>query len=250
MNDWRVGDVANGHVLTSAGWVPIRHRAESGVSTWYPGDVVRGHVFTGEKWVPFISPPAQHETPNFWSRLSTGNKTAIIAGAPILLIAVAVLASTLNPNAGADKREPFIAIVKKGQETPTENDAQVVAAKKERASAICQLLPSTLKIEDWSGTITRISTELGGDEGTVMIEIAEGIEIITEQGWLNTKDTTIDADSPLFQQLASLETGQEVVFDGTFVGSAEYCIEEDSAGSENGLRTPDFLMTFERIEPA
>ena len=162
-----------------------------------------------------------------------------------MIVLIGAVAGSIS--AGADAQDEFVAIVEEGQETETSNDTQVVAAKGDRGDAICSLLPSTLKVSDWTGTVSGISTELYGDAGTIMIEIAPDIEVITEQGFLDSDDTTIDPDSELFEQLTELSEGQEVTFSGEFVADEDYCIAEDSLNSENGLRTPDFLMRFSSI---
>jgi len=49
---YKLGDVANGHILTTAGWLPLRRLAHGWPGPYYPGDVLNGHVFMGSTWVP------------------------------------------------------------------------------------------------------------------------------------------------------------------------------------------------------
>lgn len=85
----------------------------------------------------------------------------------------------------------------------SENDTQVVNATDRSGEAICEMLPTSLKVEDWTGTLTMVST-------------------------------------------ASLSEGQTVKFSGPFQ-KGDYCIDEDSMLSENGLRTPTFNFSFTSI---
>lgn len=55
--DYKPGDVANGHVLTEAGWMPLRRRAPDMPGPYYAGDVVGAHVYTGTEWAPLSHTP-------------------------------------------------------------------------------------------------------------------------------------------------------------------------------------------------
>lgn len=45
------GDVANGHILTAAGWLPLRRIPLGSPGPYYAGDLLDGRAFTGEGWV-------------------------------------------------------------------------------------------------------------------------------------------------------------------------------------------------------
>ena len=45
------GDVANGHILTAAGWLPLRRLPPGSPGPYYAGDLLDGRAFTGEGWV-------------------------------------------------------------------------------------------------------------------------------------------------------------------------------------------------------
>jgi len=49
---YKLGDVANGHMLTVAGWLPLRRLVDGWPGPYCPGDMLNGHVFTGSTWVP------------------------------------------------------------------------------------------------------------------------------------------------------------------------------------------------------
>lgn len=48
----QLGDVANGHVLTAAGWLPLRQIPLGSPGPYYAGDFLNGHAYTGSEWVP------------------------------------------------------------------------------------------------------------------------------------------------------------------------------------------------------
>ncbi|GAA2070090.1 hypothetical protein GCM10009821_03700 [Aeromicrobium halocynthiae] len=253
---WSVGDIENGYILTAAGWVQLRKRAaergpEHGGPPWVPGDVVNGHVYIDEAWMPIgergrsaplQQPPqnlhegADEKTDNWFTRLPGLGRAAVIGGAVVLL----ALFATSGPDAaGPEEQDEFVSIVASGQDRETENDTQVVAAKRERGEALCELLPSSLAVEDWRGTLTSITTELAGDDGVVKIEISENVEVVS---------VDIEPDSEVFSQITSLKEGTRVTFSGEFEDAGDQCIYERSLGSANGLRTPDFGIELSSIE--
>jgi hypothetical protein len=282
---WKIGDIVNGHLLVSSGWVPLRGAANSG-PFWQPGDVVNAHAFTGEEWVPISPPPATTAKPppseaartplavpataasvvqaparppgsvqqdratddslRWFQRQSNAMRVAIVVGAIFLIV---VISNLTRGAAGPETQSEFIDAVAEGQAAEVDNDTQVVEAKRIRGEAICDLLESNLKVEGWTGTVTRISTGHFNDAGTIEVNVADGVDLITAQSFLDTGDTQIETDSELFDQLAALEEGQLVTFSGEFLSDSDYCLKEDSMGSRNGLRTPDFLMRFKSFQP-
>jgi hypothetical protein len=49
--DNKPGDVANGRILTAAGWLPMRRLPPGSPGPYYAGDLLDGRAFTGEGWV-------------------------------------------------------------------------------------------------------------------------------------------------------------------------------------------------------
>ena len=98
----QVGTVENGHVLTAAGWIPLRWLPSNATPPHYPGDAMHGHVFTGSEWValPEVQSPS---TPSPGQSLSQPKRRSwlpwVVGGAAIVLlvgIAVAVSESQWN----------------------------------------------------------------------------------------------------------------------------------------------------------
>lgn len=59
--EYKTGDVANGHVLTAAGWMLVRPLTSGSPEPYYAGDLLDGKVFTGTDWV--VVPVAESATP-------------------------------------------------------------------------------------------------------------------------------------------------------------------------------------------
>lgn len=253
-SDYQVDSVVNGRILTPTGWVPLTMMPDDAPPPWRIGYVVNGHVFNGRTWIPVSgisglpSNPSQHQhgmhqfqpkagkTPNWFMRQSVRKRIAIIFGGVIaLLVLIAVLVPTA---AGPDKQAEFLSAVAKGQSLKTDNDTQVVGAKRARGNAICNLLPSSLEVEEWTGTVTGLTTELGNDQGLVKINIGHDVDIVSDD---------IDPDSDVFGELTSLRKGDAVTFSGTF-DEGTYCIDEESLLSANGLHTPDFSFVLSTVK--
>lgn len=262
--------ITSTHVLTSAGWVPLRPIRPDAPPPRLPGDLVNGRAFNGSAWLvvpPHPRPPALQDLstlpppsspPPLIPRpiASTENRQSgpsgpqlLIIGAVIVSVVIAALIAIRVVNsrsAGPETQADFIAIVKRAQQTATANDTQVVQAKKIRGDGICEVLPSSRRVKDWEGTLTYISTELGGDQASITVRLAKGINLEADDGLF---DTGIDPDTELFEKIANLEEGQQVTFAGQF-GEGDYCIDEGNLTSEDGLRNPDFGFKFSDIRDA
>lgn len=256
---WKIGDIANGHILVATGWVPLRPQVTD-APPHHPGDVVNGHAFTGEVWVPVQSATAApaytshaptnfaqsrnvhtfgESKPNWFMRLPQKQRWLLGGGAAAVIGALVIADQIFQTKpAGLDKQEDFRIIVSNYQYMNVDNDTQVVEAKRDRGSEICSVLPTDLSFEGWTGTVSSVTTELGGDEGLVKINLFKSVDVVGED---------IDPDSEVFGQLAALEDGQSVAISGTFEDDDDYCIEELSLGSRNGLKTPDFKVNLSSI---
>jgi len=123
-----------------------------------------------------------------------------------------------------------------------------VQARKARANAICDLLPG-LQAKNWTGTVSDVSTELGGDKGILEIQLTDDIKVSTWNNSLSDIDghTLIDPASKLYASLADLSEDDEVVFSGKFVHDTD-CLSEQSVVDENGMSTPTFTFKFESVK--
>lgn len=96
-------------------------------------------------------------------------------------------------------------------------------------------------ITNWSGVITSLTTSHGGKDVSVKIQSASGVTY-------RIKDEA-PVDSPIYNQLASLQKGQEITFSGDIqrMGSSgekwEYSLTEFGS-----LEEPVFLVKFDSIE--
>jgi len=91
--DWQVGSISNGHILTLAGWVPLRDVPTGHPAHYRPGDVVAGHAYTGSEWVPLAPNPTN-------GPMSQAAQTKSLWRRPVFWVAVvvglAVLGSVSN----------------------------------------------------------------------------------------------------------------------------------------------------------
>jgi hypothetical protein len=158
-------------------------------------------------------------------------------------------ASDPEPEDGVPaKQAQFIALVEEAaQKAESGNEFQVVNARKKRGREICALMPA-LKATNWVGEVEEASTELGGDNGVVMLRITDDIAVGTWNNSLSDFDANsmIKPSSPLYDKLGNLSEGDSVTFSGKFVRGPD-CLEEQSLVDENGVLTPDFTFRFSAI---
>lgn len=121
------------------------------------------------------------------------------------------------------------------------------AARPRRAKDICESLKS-LAIKDWIGHIEKLSTNADG-KGVLTIKIADNVYVQTWNNAISDIDgeTLIDPDSPLYQKVSSLKTGQLVSFSGSFIRNKVDCVRESSLTLQGSIESPEFIMRFSNI---
>lgn len=249
---YQPGNVVNGHVLSASGdWQPLRFLPPNAPPPFQVGDVMNGHVYTGEAWVPYAyaGPPAG-PTPFPPVRSAVKPKrrglwVGLGVFGVVVVLVLAVIAALVNRPAGPEKEAGFIAGVQDAQSASTNNGAQVIEAKVARGSAICDVLPNSLKVKGWQGTVVSVTDELGGDEAILTIQLAPAIKIDADTGIFATG---IKPGTKLYDEVAQLTKGQSVTFSGEFQKDKTYCVKENSLLDENGLRTPTFAFEFTSVQ--
>lgn len=132
-----------------------------------------------------------------------------------------------------------------------ENDMQKGGVKHKRDADICALM-QRLSVNDWAGTLQKISANSDG-RGVVRIALARDITVET---WNNdfsdmSDHTLIEPGSALFQAASSMRAGDTVRFSGRFFsGSGGECVKEKSMTLSGKLRDPEFIFQFSSIEPS
>jgi hypothetical protein len=195
----------------------------------------------------------ESKRPNWVDRHPVLGALGVLLGGVVLFIAFASAFGKDTSTPENPEEQRFLSIVQKGQSAgESDNQILVVQARKTRARALCQLLPSSLRVKGWTGTIENISTVLGGDSGVLSIDVGHDIAVQTWDNWLSDlgDDTLIDTDSPLYTELATLREGDKVVFSGQFIGDGDTCIDEQSLLDANGMKTPDFTFRFAEVRKA
>lgn len=96
---YRPGDVANGHILTAAGWMPLRRLPHGAPGPYYAGDCLNGKAFTGREWVT-LPPPnltgaagAPQPTMATPQRLTTPQKSTKTW--PLIAVGIGILTLTV-----------------------------------------------------------------------------------------------------------------------------------------------------------
>jgi hypothetical protein len=159
---------------------------------------------------------------------------------------------TPEPEPEPSQQDKFLDLVQTGQEVADGgNEIAIVQAGQVRGKAICALLGQPLQVKNWTGSVEEVSTELGGDNGVLAIEIGNDVSV---QTWNNSfsdigSGTMIAPSSDLFGSLAELGEDDEVTFSGKFVneGGGD-CIQEQSLMDESGMTTPDFSFEFASVK--
>jgi hypothetical protein len=205
-------------------------------------------------WVPRDDEP-DPQPPGWRERLESrlgiqlSDRRLWLASIGVLVVFVVLVAITSagSPARAPEEERDFLTAVKKGQSAVREgNDITLVTAARDRASAICTLLPRSGRVEDWVGTVSEVGTVFGGKQGKVSVSVGEGVELRT---WSRESEdardhTLVDPNSDVYRALAELKSGDEVTFTGAFVPKGATCIHETSVFARNGMLTPSFVFRF------
>ena len=100
---------------------------------------------------------------------------------------------------------------------------------------------------NWTGTVSTISTDQGGDEVTVfsIVSDEQGIPVVY-------KELGIKRGSPLYRQISEYAIGQKVHFtfsfeDESFSTNVKECFDEMSITELGSLEEPEFRVIFKSI---
>ena len=130
------------------------------------------------------------------------------------------------------------------------NEFQKSAVRRERSSAI-QTLLANCSVRGWVGILDSMTTT-GEGNGTLSVRLA-GSNRIKVKTWNNQlsdfgSDTVISPTSPVYNQVASMASGQKVTFSGTFLRGRQDYLEESSITEEGSMTDPEFIFSFARID--
>ena len=129
-----------------------------------------------------------------------------------------------------------------------DNDMQRGSAKSERDKKVCALMKN-LKVKDWTGKITKITSNSDG-KGVIEVEIAKNITVKTWNNALSDMGdrTLIEPGTEFFDFVASLKKGTTIQFSGNFFrGSSGDCLKESSMSLRGKLEDPEFIFNFSGI---
>ena len=225
--------------------VPVRERVDG---------YFRNGVWVPRGTEPDPQPPSWRERLEGRFGISLEDRRLWIGAAAVLLLVVVIAVSA---SGGAPTRKPreereFLRAVAHGQAAVKDgNDITLVTAARDRASAVCALLPPGGTVKDWVGTITKVDTVVGGKQGQVAVKVADDVQLHT---WSRASEdakahTLVDPNSDVYRELADLEKGDQVRFSGAFVPKGATCIHETSLFARNGMLTPGFVFRFTAVSP-
>lgn len=119
-----------------------------------------------------------------------------------------------------------------------------------RAQALCRDLPRSLAVNRWIGRISTLSSNEQG-KGVLVLRVSNNMSLGTWNNALSDiqDHTLIQPNSGLFDTASSMKVGDLVWFSGSFVPSANDCIEEQSLTMSGGMTDPTFTFRFTSLGP-
>ncbi|GAB3992309.1 hypothetical protein [Nocardioides marmoraquaticus] len=195
------------------------------------------------------------QTSRFLLVVGTLVAAVLVAG---LFLVYAVGESVLGWTPGRDPEPPerqraVLATVVAGQRAAEDaNDVQLVQADLDRDAALCRGLESDrlraadLSVDDWWGTVEDIRTGGGDDEAELRVVLDHDVELVVDG---DVPGQGVRPGSSLYEDVAELADGEDVLVSGRFVADPEGCLEERSLRLRNSLLTPDFAFVLTGIAP-
>jgi len=133
-----------------------------------------------------------------------------------------------------DDQQSFVSLIEESKEAynNAENSIQESRARQARAEELCAHFSDGLEVQEWQGEVKAIHSTMTGDVGIELL-IAKNLTLQTATTSLtfdnDTQATLISEDSPLYEKVASLASGDTVKFSGAFIkGSDKDCLMEVS----------------------
>jgi len=116
------------------------------------------------------------------------------------------------------------------------------------------LKKNNFQIIDWTGKITSIGTDQGGDFAYIEIKgFASGITIIYKtwnNGLLDLFTTSmLKKGTKVYNQVGELKEGTIVKFSGRFIEDNKRGVEESSMTELGCVESPEFILQFDGIVP-
>ncbi len=150
-------------------------------------------------------------------------------------------------------QERFLETVVEGQDAAGDaNDVRLVQADLDRDAALCggrlpgELSAEDLAADDWWGTVQDIETGMGDDAAQLRIQLDHDVELVVDD---RVPGEGVQPGSSLYEAVAALVDGDDVVVSGRFVKDPEGCLAERSLRLRNSLLTPDFDFVLTGIDP-
>lgn len=144
----------------------------------------------------------------------------------------------------------FLSAVQKfeGRFRIAKNELQESALRAERRATLTKIVGSNLRIEGWTGTLTKLETD-SQDKAYIAVRLAPNVGLLTwNSSLVDIHDTMIPAGTALYSSLMNMAEGDAVKVSGSFVSGDQDGLFETSLTINGAMTDPEFLFRFSRIE--
>ncbi len=154
------------------------------------------------------------------------------------------------PPPGSVAENDFLSILAQASNAYTAGDKtefQQGVIYRHREMDIARLFGASYEVHNWKGKVYKLSSNGDGD-GILEVTIQDDFVWLTT--WNNALSDTFDntlvkPTSPVYNQLANLREGDDVVFSGRMVvGSSGDAIKSTDMSMDSKMKEPEFLFVF------
>ncbi|MCH6206340.1 zinc ribbon domain-containing protein [Brucella ciceri] len=159
-------------------------------------------------------------------------------------------ASTENVMTLPESQKDFISTINLYSERfrATANELQQSSLRDERRGAIITALDSSLTVNGWNGTLTRLETNTDG-HAIISVRLSPEVEVVTWNNALSdlVDGTMIKKGTPLYANLSQITIEDTVAISGSFLASDQDGVRETSLTIRGAMTDPAFLFHFDSI---
>ena len=147
------------------------------------------------------------------------------------------------------KEKSFVGVIEKYKDIydAAKNDLQRGNERLNRDEALCSVNGGS-KVTSWTGVLEDVGAT---SEGLAYLKVAIG-DGVTLETWNNElsdfmDDTLIQRNSELYDTILNLESGQQVIFSGSFIPGDGACLDTKNFSEFFAIESPEFLFKFTGI---
>lgn len=183
------------------------------------------------------------------------NKKVLSNGITILILGAIVFFSVFKDD-GYDvpkAQSEFTNVINEHRDlyksaSSSDNDLKKEASRFDRRLALRDTM-NGYSVNKWIGEIGNIGSVNDGEKASFSVLIDDDIELKT---WNNRfsdlgSSTLIESGSTLYDKVFDMESGQTVIFSGTFLPDDDDYISESSLTLRGSMERPEFIFKFSDI---